>query len=329
MTTYTLSEAIEDFLQRYQSSPKTQDTYRSILRWIPEYVGGGLPLVAITPLDIERAIANYEARPTVNSVYTVNKMVKNWKTFFRWCVTVEKIQRSPARVLMKRSEPNNDVLERTMPEHVYYGLLDHFTEAVKFDPNKYLRMLCLLHVAGTGARRAGMAGLRWQDINFAKREAWVTEKGEKTRVIYFSQGCIQVLREWQLLQKNENGDYVFSKKGGTISANALGKFFRDYCHDAGFDKGGEDQVRGWGLHAIRHLIAILMQDAGVNEVEAAGIMGHAISTYRAYYASQDTKRLRASSEKRYRLIEARRKTKVKSFFSDAKHEIEGSLSQTP
>ncbi|MEL6309789.1 MAG: tyrosine-type recombinase/integrase [Chloroflexota bacterium] len=329
MTIYTLSEAIEDFLRRYQSSPQTQDTYRVILRWIPEYVGGGLALDAITPLDIERAIAAYEARPTVNSVYTVNKLVKNWKTFFNWCVDVEKIQRSPARALMKRSEPNNDVLERTMPEHVYYGLLDHFTEAVKFDAKRFLRMLCLLHVAGTGARRAGIAGLRWQDINFAKKEAWVTEKGEKTRVIYFSVPCIQVLREWQLLQKNEKGDFVFSKTGRTISANALGKFFRDYCHDAGFDKGGPDEVRGWGLHAIRHLIAILMQDAGVNEVEVAGIMGHAISTYRAYYASQDTTRLRASSEKRYRLIEARRKTKVKSFFSDATREINASFSKTP
>lgn len=313
MTTYTLSDAVQDFLGRYQRKPLTQRSYADALRWITRYIGSELDITLVTPLDVVRAIQQYEARPSVGSVYTVNKMIRTWQTFFNWCVNMDVLDKSPARSLMKRPEPNNDVLERTMPEHVYFGLLDFYSNAAGVDPKRYLRMLCLLHVLGSSGRRGGVAALQWSDIDFALREATVTEKGEKTRTLLFSRECVQVLREWQLLQKNTGGNYVFSVKGGTISSNALGKYFREYCHRAGFDKGGDSNTRGWGPQAVRHFVGIDLQDAGVGEIEAAGIMGHAVSTYREYYASQDKKRLKDAADRRHRRTAARRKARIEPF----------------
>lgn len=298
-----LRDAIELFVGEYK--PGTQRSYRDDLGMFMQYVAPGLDVKDITTLEVIRAVQLYEQRETVTSPYTVNKHIRTVKRFFNWCIQVELLEKSPAKKVMKRSEPNNDVLERTMPEAVYFGLIDHYTEAARFEPKRYLRFLALLHFLGTSSRRGGASGLRWHDIDFANREAIVTEKGINTRTLFLDDDTMNVLRRWQLIQMASEGDYVFSIRGGTISPHALGKFFRDYCHKAGYDKPG--CINGWGIHSVRHYVGIDLQDAGVNEIEASGIMGHTVETYRNYYASQDKVRLKEAALSAARKRRASRK----------------------
>lgn len=288
-----LRDAVQLFCGEYKAT--TARGYSADLNMFMQYVAGGLDLGRITTPEIIRAVQQYEARETVKSVYTVNRFIKTIKRFFNWCVNIELLEKSPAKKVLKRAEPNNDVLERTMPEDVYFGLIDYYTAAANFDPNRNLRMLALLYFLGTSARRGGAAGLRWSDINFAEREALVTEKMANTRSLFLDDECIAVLRRWQIMQKTTQGDYVFSRNGGPIGAHALGKFFRDYTHKAGYDKPG--CKTGWGMHSVRHYVGVDLQDAGLNEVEAAGVMGHTVQTYRDYYASQDKVRLKEAAMK--------------------------------
>lgn len=303
-----LREAVELFVGEYRG--RTAQGYRDDMRMFMQYVAGGLDLTAITMPEVLRAIQQYESRETVKSVYTVNRFIRAIKRFFNWCVEVELLEKSPAKKILKRAEPNNDVLERTMPESVYFGLIDYYTLAAEIDPKRYLRMLALLHFLGTSSRRGGAAGLRWSDIDFSTREVQVTEKGTKTRTVFLDDDARAALQRWKLMQKASQGDYVFSVKGGPIGAHALGKFFRDYCHRAGYDKPG--CKNGWGMHSVRHYVGIDLQDAGVNEVEAAGIMGHTVQTYRDYYASQDKVRLKEASLKAQRRRRMER-AKIKPF----------------
>lgn len=296
-----LQDAIENFLGEYKGA--TVLTYRQDLHMLLNYIAGGIELTDITITEILVATQRYERRETVTSVYTVNKFIRTVRRFFNWCVYMEYLQQSPARKAKFRPEPNNDVLERTMPEDVYFALIKHFTDRVKYD-KPALRMLVLLHFLGTGARRAGAAGLRWRDIDYANREAAITEKGQKTRTVFLDDETIAVLRRWQLQQKATEGDYVFSYRGGQLLPPSLGKFFRDWCSKAGFDK---PDGLGWGMHAVRHYVGIDLQDAGVNEIEAAGIMGHSVETYREYYAAQDKERLKASALKAAHARRAARK----------------------
>jgi site-specific recombinase XerD len=286
-----LRDAVKLFLGEYK--PGTRRSYGDDLNIFMQYVAPSLDVKDITMPEVIRAIQLYEQRETVKSVYTVNKHIRTVRRFFNWCVQLELIEKSPARKILKRPEPNNDVLERTMPEDVYFGLINHYTDAAKIDPKRYTRFLALLHFLGTSSRRGGAAGLRWDDIDFATREVLVIEKGEKTRTLFLDDDTINVLRRWQLIQKASQGDYVFSLKGSAITPSALGKFFRDYCHKAGYDKPG--CKNGWGIHSVRHYVGIDLQDAGVGEIEASGIMGHTVQTYRNFYASQDKGRLKAAA----------------------------------
>lgn len=288
-----LREAVDLFVGEYRG--RTAQGYRDDMRMFMQYVAGGLNLTAITMPEVIRAVQSYEDRPTVKSPRTVNRFIRTVTRFFNWCVEMEELDKSPARKVQKRAEPRNDVLKRTMPEGVYFGLIEYYTAAATFDPKQNLRFLALLYFMGMSARRGGAAGVTWDDISYENREVIVTEKGGKTRVLFLDDDTIAVLRRWQLLQKTTKGNYVFSKNGGAISPHALGKFFRDYTHRAGYDKPG--CKNGWGPQSLRHYVGIDLQDAGVNEIEAAGIMGHTVATYREHYASQDKVRLKEAAEK--------------------------------
>jgi integrase len=288
-----LRDAVELFLGEYKAS--TARAYGDNLKMFMQYVAGGLDVEKITMPEVIRAVQLYEARETVKSVYTVNKYIRTLKCFFNWCVRVELLEKSPARKILKRAEPNNDVLERTMPEEVYFGLIKYYTAAAELDPKRYLRFLALLYFMGMSARRGGAAGTTWDDINYEIHEVTVTEKGDNTRTLFLDDETSNVLRRWQLVQKASEGNYVFSRKGGPITPKALGKFFRDYTHKAGYDKPG--CINGWGPHSLRHYVGVDLQTAGVVEVEAAGIMGQSVSTYRRYYANQDKVRLKDAAMK--------------------------------
>lgn len=298
-----LSEAIDLFLGQYKTT--TRRTYHDDMKAMLRYIAPGLEIETIKFVEVERAIQQYESRDTVSSVYTVNKLIRTIKRFFNWCVDVEIIDKSPAKNVIFRSEPNNDVLQRTMPDNVYNGLLEYYSLAAKLNPKRNMRFLALLHFLGTSARRRGCAYLKWSDINFAKREAMIYDKRDEYRIVFLSDECASVLQRWQLLQKNTEGEFVFTMKGGSINPDALGKFFRDWCHKAGFDKEGN---RGWGIHSVRHNVGVALQDAGIPEIEAAGIMGHTVQTYRAYYATQDKTRLKNSASKLHKLRSNKRKS---------------------
>lgn len=48
----------------------------------------------------------------------------------------------------------------------------------------------------TGCRAGGLVGLRLEDVDIERRRATVTEKGDKTRTIFFTQWTADVLKEW-------------------------------------------------------------------------------------------------------------------------------------
>ena len=202
-----LKEAINTFLGEYKAT--TRQTYGDDLKMLQNYIAGGLNLTDITPTEVIVAIQRYESRETVNSVYTVNKFIRTVRRFFNWCEFMDYVKKSPAKKTKFRPTPNNDVLERTMPEEVYFGLIEHYTERAKYD-STCLRMLALLHFLGTGARRGGAAGLRWKDIDFENREATITEKKQNTRTVFLDEDTVAVLHRWQIRQKAYRGDYVFS-----------------------------------------------------------------------------------------------------------------------
>jgi len=293
----TLAEAIRVFLDRYRK-PTTRQAYGNDLNHLMEFVAPGVQITDITGFDIDRALGGFIQLKTISSVHTINKFIKTLHTFFNWAQKKGLIPDADPFKPDYLPTPENDVHERTMPNQDYKRLVSFYSALATTYPAKYQRTLALvLFMGDTGTRREGLARLRWSDINFIENEATTLEKGDKTHIRPFGQACAAVLKQWQLIQKVDDGispyhAHVFSEHGQPMTGPAIAQYFRRRCAEANVNAPG---TRGYGPHSVRHNLGFRLQDAKVPDNLAAAVMGHSVNTYRKHYASTDKTRVKKAA----------------------------------
>lgn len=122
----TLGEAVDVFLGEY--IPTTRRTYREDLVVFMTYVPASLPLHEIKPFEVIRAVQNYEKRPGVKSVHTVNKFIKHVGTFFRWAERTGLISSAPINGVRKRAVPQNNgnSVQKAMPDELFQRMVTFY-----------------------------------------------------------------------------------------------------------------------------------------------------------------------------------------------------------
>lgn len=286
----TLEQAAQTFLDRYK--PTTRRAYSRDLHYLMQFIAPAVPVESITGYDMERALGGIVGMDSIRSVYTVNKFIKTLRTFFNWCERRNLIDKADPLHLDYRPTPDNDASERTMPEADYQRLVDFYTHLARAKPH-YLRALALILVVGdTGTRREGLARLHWLDVDLDEQRIITLEKGDKRHKRYFGLATANVLREWRLAQKvasalAEDEVHVFSRDGQSIKAENLAQFFRRRCREAG--------IKGYGLHAVRHLVGMRLARNKTPDHIAAQVMGHKIKTYQDFYVSTDDAIIKAAT----------------------------------
>lgn len=273
MSDKTLGAVVDVFLDRYKQS--TRQTYSDDLGMMMKYVGSEIRLVDIEPFDLVRAIQSYERRSSVNSVHTVNKLIQSMTTFFNWARNVDLIEKSPMASISKKKISDKDKEIKAMPQADFDKALGYYQQLARLKP-RYCRAVALfLFLFDSGCRRAGASGLQWKDLHLDLDVpfAYVIEKGDIGRDVWFYDNTVIALRQWQLVQKVKHlkGDekhkaYVFSANGVEISARSLGGYFRSCCKEAG--------IGSWGTHSIRHNFGNRLDEAGVSSRTGGDALGH-------------------------------------------------------
>lgn len=277
-----LNQAINLFLG--EQIPSTRRSYFYVLAAMRDYLGPARPLDAVTSAALIEYTQSVRARPGVRSPATVNKHIKTIRTFFNWCIRVNLLQPPPPSAGLKAiRQPRAIDRDKAMPDSLYEQLLD-FT---KWDPRYHA---LVLFVADTGCRIGGAAGLRWQDVDLERSSAIVTEKGRKTRPVFFGAECAAALRRWRQQVTFEKGDYVFQKDGARLTADSLGQLFTRICAYAGIGR--------WGPHSLRHRKGFQFSDARTSPAIAQMALGHEdVKTTLDYYYPHDWDRVREEMEK--------------------------------
>jgi integrase len=125
----------------------------------------------------------------------------------------------------------------------------------------------LLTAALTGMRASELRGLRWSDVDLAKRQINVRQRADRyrkigkpksssgTRTIPIGDMVVNTLKEWRLQCPNGIEDLVFPTGAGTVQfhPNLMQRIFRPALIAAGVVNG-----RGkakYGIHALRHFYA--------------------------------------------------------------------------
>lgn len=262
-----LHDAIELFLGEYR--PTTRRSYAQVLDNMQSYISPNRPIEEITPPELLRYLQSVKARPAVTSPATIHKYGKTMKRFFNWCVQYEIIPKSPAKALELPTLKQPVNRDKAMPN-------DKLEQLLAYTATRPRLHALVTFFADTAARRRGAAGLQWSDINFEEGEATVTEKGDKTRQVWFEAVCALALQHWRIRQKRTRGDYVFSLDGGLIEAAAVAQVFRRAAKEAG--------IGSWGPHSLRHRKGFQSADKRVAPTDTQILLGHEnVETTFKYY----------------------------------------------
>lgn len=277
-----LQRAVTLFLG--EQIPSTRRSYHYVLKAMLNYIGHTRDLESIKSDDLIEHMQKIRARPEIKSPATVNKHVKTIRTFFNWCVKSNLMKPpSPGDALKRQRQSKFVERDKAMSDYLYEQLLEY----ARWTP-RYLALI--LFLGDTGCRIGGAAGLQWSDIDFEHRIATVTEKGEKSRKVFFGLECSKALLRWRQQVTFKRGDYVFQKDGSRMKNDSLGQLFEKCCQRA--------QIGQWGPHSLRHRKGHQFADAKVAPTIAAQALGHAspTTTLESYYP-HDWDRVQKEMEK--------------------------------
>lgn len=280
--TLTLERAVELFLREYKTT--TAKSYGHTLHGLVDYIGPARPLMQVRPEDVIEYMQTVRERPSIHSPATVNKHTKTIRTFFNWCIKCGLMcGNNPALGLKRQRQQKLIGREKAMPDAVYEEVLAY----ARWTP-RYLALV--LFLGDTGCRIGGAAGLRWPDVDFDGHVAMVTEKGEKTRPVFFGAETAAALRRWRQQHTGKLGDYVFQQDGKQMTNGSLGQLFERICLRA--------VGKGWGPHSLRHRKGHQLADHHVAPSLAAKALGHSSPmTTMEYYYPEDWERVQAEMEK--------------------------------
>lgn len=275
-----LSEAIEALLTATIAdgrSARTVEGYRSYLGYLLDFLGDRA-VEEVSAHDL-RAYAAYLRSRTERytghpqrvreegalSPYTVAAYLRPVRRLFRWLEQEGLIDDNPAGKL-KLSQPG-----RREPKAVSMEDFQKLLAATEGDDPTHRRdRALLLFLADTGCRVGGVAGLQVADVDLERGLARVTEKGDKTRLVPFSQFTRDALLAWLEVRPSE-GPWLFVNLGSRgqerLTADAIGEVLRRLKRRAGV-KGPVNP------HAFRHAFAREYLRAGGDLSTLADILGH-------------------------------------------------------
>lgn len=125
-----------------------------------------------------------------------------------------------------------------------------------------LYLIVLLAIT-TGARKGELTKLRWNDIDFERRTAYVsTTKNGQPKVLPLTDS---VIRELQLFDSKDNGLIFASKVKEDVA----------YCFTKPWKKALEDaEIKDFRFHDLRHSCASYLAQSGASLLEIADVLGH-------------------------------------------------------
>ena len=240
----TWREAVVRYLKEVEK--KTRDDDIQKLRWLDPYLGQ-LNLSQITREVIDDIAQRKLAEPVAGHGYTkdrtvskstVNRYLALIRTILRKCAQDwEWIDKIPKVRLFR--EPKGRTRWLTRDEVVV--LMEHLP-----DHQRDIALVALY----TGLRQSNVLALKWSQIDFQRRCAWVADtKNGEPLAVPLSQGAIEILRA----RIGEHTEFVFTFRGKPI-ANVNTKAWKKALAAAG--------IENFRWHDLRHTWASWQRQAG-------------------------------------------------------------------
>ena len=233
-------------------------------------------LKQISLSDLYEFMAYVNNRHSSNDNYRARK-VASLRSFFNYLTTrLNYLENNPAANL------DSPKIKKRMPR---YLTLEESVEFLKSIDGKFqLRDVAIFSIfLNCGLRLSELVGINLRDINLEKRTLRVIGKGNKERLVYLNNLCIESVNAYLEVRPEvkvqADMDALFlSSKGCRISNRMVELLAKKY-----FEKAGLDATL-YSPHKLRHTAATLMyKDGDVDIRTLQELLGHtSLSTTQIY-----------------------------------------------
>ncbi len=278
-TVDTLQDQIDAFLTHHEAmghSPATVKHYHDSL---------ALLLRCFADKDIEPVIGSLTAKnfnvfaawlratptrvwrgKTTRSIHGVHGALKDLKAFQNWMFEEEVVT-----VVAKVPVPR-------LPHNLFPILSDddldlifHSAEVTGNSEMAIRNRALIAFMLDTGVRLSETSGLTVANLDVANREAKISGKGNKERMVFFSEGVGTTLRRWLTIRGDDPGPVFW------LTASGVKMLFRRIKDETGLVL--------FTPHQVRHTAFTSMVKQGVDLHSVKRIAGHAsVTTTEAYLA---------------------------------------------
>lgn len=253
----------------------------------------GLPLISLDDISLvdfdmnllkEISLSDlYEFMAYVNDEKSSNdnyraRKVASLRSFFKYLhVKVNFIETNPAEYL------DSPKIKKRMPRYLSFDECVRFLNAI--DGKHRQRDLAIFVIfLNCGLRLSELVGINIKNIDFDKRTLRVIGKGNKERMVFLNDLCMDAINSYMAVRPNDivkpqSRDALFlSAQGNRISNRMVELLAKKY-----FDKAGIDSEL-YSPHKLRHTAATLMyRDGNVDIRTLQELLGHAsLSTTQIY-----------------------------------------------
>lgn len=276
-------------------SENTVKEYYYDLRMFFKYlhaVENDLDIINLDKIVLDKFNTDLLKRVTINDLYEFMMYVNNFKSandsykarkvaslrsFFNYLsVKLEFIQTNPALNL------DTPKLKKRVPKFL---TLDESIALLKSidGKNKERDIAIFVLFLNCGLRLSELVGINISNINFEKRTLRVIGKGNKERIVYLNDLCINAIKSYMQVRPGEiaysDRDALFiSEKKRRISNRMVEILSKRYFNNAGIDP------KRYSPHKLRHTAATIMYKEGNVDIKTLQeILGHvSISTTQIY-----------------------------------------------
>lgn len=279
----TIQHAIDEFILASRADGIKSSTlkwYTSLLGAFEQKFSGSLK--SITTHDLREYFVSLRNQGYAPD--TVSAHIRALHKFWGWCA-VEYDQPNPMKRIRYPQKPQAKPKAATLED--VKRMFEVAGEGAMGARNRAI----LAFMLDTGVRAGGLCGLRVVDVDLAQKTAVVTEKGDKRRVLVFTQFTADLLREWMEIRQPAPHLFYDLDTLNPLKPNGLYQLTRRLGRRAG--------VQGkFNPHSFRHLFALEYIKSGGDLATLSKLLGHRdLSTTAGHYLAFTDNELREKHEK--------------------------------